>query len=78
MGTGMPSSTVSNAARTMAQKRSEKLGPKRRKQIARDATMARWYETCRDCDGCGWYEGGKTLKTTCPSCEGSGLVRRRK
>lgn len=35
------------------------------------------HEYCGDCDGCGWYEGGKTLKTTCGTCGGTGLVRRK-
>lgn len=29
---------------------------------------------CRECDGCGWYEGGATLKTTCHECNGTGVV----
>jgi hypothetical protein len=29
---------------------------------------------CRQCDGCGWYEGGKTLKTNCHECGGTGRV----
>lgn len=29
---------------------------------------------CRECDGCGWYEGGRTLKTTCEACAGTGVV----
>lgn len=33
-------------------------------------------EYCSECDGCGWYEGGKTLKTACKACGGSGLVCR--
>lgn len=28
---------------------------------------------CDQCDGCGWYEGGPTLKTTCISCGCTGL-----
>ena len=31
-------------------------------------------EYCGDCDGVGWYEGGRTLKTTCGKCGGSGLA----
>jgi hypothetical protein len=27
---------------------------------------------CGDCDGCGWVEGGKTLKTPCSACGGTG------
>lgn len=30
-------------------------------------------ERCDSCDGCGWYEGGKTLKTTCEKCGGTGI-----
>jgi hypothetical protein len=30
-------------------------------------------EYCDRCDGCGWYEGGKTLKTTCEVCGGTGV-----
>jgi hypothetical protein len=33
-------------------------------------------EYCGDCDGCGWYEGGKTIKTECQSCCGGGVVPR--
>jgi hypothetical protein len=33
-------------------------------------------EYCGDCDGCGWVEGGKTIKTECKACAGAGLVRR--
>lgn len=29
---------------------------------------------CRTCDGVGWYEGGETLKTTCPHCCGTGII----
>lgn len=32
---------------------------------------------CDRCDGCGWYEGGKTLKTHCEECGGTGVVSRR-
>lgn len=30
-------------------------------------------EYCEYCDGCVWYEGGKTLKTTCGHCAGTGI-----
>lgn len=29
---------------------------------------------CGDCDGCGWFEGGPTLKTPCTKCGGTGRV----
>ena len=29
---------------------------------------------CDLCDGCGWYEGGKTLKTHCIKCNGNGII----
>lgn len=29
-------------------------------------------EWCNYCDGCGWTEGGRTLKTTCIKCQGTG------
>lgn len=32
-------------------------------------------EYCGDCDGVGWYEGGRTLQTPCHKCDGSGLVK---
>jgi hypothetical protein len=35
------------------------------------------WEWCDNCDGCGWVEGGKTLKTTCSKCNGTGRVKRR-
>lgn len=28
---------------------------------------------CWDCDGVGWVEGGETLQTTCPKCDGTGI-----
>lgn len=31
-------------------------------------------EYCDRCDGCGWYEGGATLNTTCEKCGGSGVI----
>lgn len=31
-------------------------------------------QDCRDCDGCGWNEGGPFLKNTCATCQGSGRV----
>lgn len=30
---------------------------------------------CDRCDGCGWYEGGKTLQTRCEVCDGSGVIQ---
>lgn len=33
-------------------------------------------EYCDRCDGCGWYEGGKTLQTECETCGGTGLIWR--
>lgn len=32
-------------------------------------------EICMTCDGCGWYEGGKCLQTTCEKCKGSGVIK---
>lgn len=29
---------------------------------------------CDLCDGCGWYEGGESIKTTCEKCNGTGMV----
>jgi hypothetical protein len=29
---------------------------------------------CDMCDGVGWYEGGKTLQTTCEQCNGTGFM----
>jgi len=31
-----------------------------------------WY--CDSCNGCGWAEGGKTIKTNCKDCAGHGIV----
>lgn len=31
-------------------------------------------QECDQCDGCGWYEGGPTLKTTCEHCNGTGQI----
>lgn len=36
--------------------------------------MKTTFEECRNCDGCGWYEGGKTLQTTCEKCKGRGVL----
>ncbi len=33
-------------------------------------------EYCDRCDGCGWYEGGKSLQTECEKCGGSSLIDR--
>ena len=33
------------------------------------------WETCWDCDGCGWTEGGRTLQTTCGGCNGTGRTK---
>lgn len=33
---------------------------------------------CGDCDGCGWVEGGVTLKTECSTCKGSGMAPKTK
>ena len=73
---------LSKAAAAMGKRggvaRAKSISKKRISEIGRAGAMKRWYEDCRDCDGCGWYEGGKTIKTTCQQCEGRGLVRRRK
>jgi len=29
---------------------------------------------CDNCDGCGWYEGGQFIQTTCEKCKGTGQV----
>ncbi|HTJ52644.1 MAG TPA: YopX family protein [Cyclobacteriaceae bacterium] len=29
-------------------------------------------EICDQCDGCGWHEGGESLKTSCEHCNGTG------
>lgn len=55
-----------------------KFTPEQRSENARRAVNARWKELCRDCDGCGWTEGGATLQTTCKACAGTGLVRKEK
>ena len=33
---------------------------------------------CDDCDGCGWVEGGETLKTDCKTCKGTGVLKLKK
>jgi DnaJ-class molecular chaperone len=33
-------------------------------------------EECDFCDGCGWYEGGPTLMTTCEKCGGLGYIEK--
>jgi DnaJ-class molecular chaperone len=37
--------------------------------------MKEEYIECDRCDGCGWYEGGKTLQTTCEICGGTGKIK---
>ena len=39
---------------------------------ARRGKAKRHKTECRNCDGCGWYEGGKTIQTTCEKCAGKG------
>lgn len=39
----------------------------------RPASAAKKFE-CDLCDGCGWYEGGPTIKTHCHKCDGRGYV----
>lgn len=34
------------------------------------------HQYCDQCDGCGWYEGGKALQTTCEQCNGTGWMPR--
>lgn len=29
---------------------------------------------CIKCDGCGWYEGGTSIKTNCEDCKGTGVI----
>lgn len=31
-------------------------------------------EVCEHCDGAGWYEGGRTIKTECHHCNGTGSI----
>lgn len=31
---------------------------------------------CDRCDGCGWHEGGATLRTSCEACGTTGVVDR--
>lgn len=45
----------------------------KRKRAAASKPMQ---EYCDGCDGCGWFEGGETLKTTCKKCNGTGLIER--
>jgi hypothetical protein len=33
------------------------------------------YQECNRCDGCGWYEGGKTIQTKCEVCHGTGKIK---
>ena len=55
----------------------EKPGVTEPSEAAIDAACeAASREVCVRCDGCGWYEGGKTIKTTCEKCGGTGEVPR--
>ena len=40
--------------------------------MKRKQTKKRLLPICMNCDGVGWVEGGKTLKTVCHVCKGSG------
>ena len=31
-------------------------------------------ELCDECDGVGWWEGGKILQSYCRKCQGSGII----
>lgn len=33
-------------------------------------------DDCDRCAGCGWWEGGRTLMTTCRECNGTGAIAR--
>lgn len=45
--------------------------PKVRKRVKQGPP----WEWCPRCDGCGWYEGGKTLQTECEQCKGTGKIK---
>jgi len=38
--------------------------------------MKKEYIECDRCDGCGWYEGGKTIQTKCEVCNGTGKIEK--
>jgi protein gp37 len=40
----------------------------------RQAVRQSGAEECDRCDGVGWFEGGRALKTSCDRCEGTGIV----
>lgn len=46
--------------------------PQYGRRAAPASTPAKMY--CDFCDGVGWYEGGKTLKTKCEKCNGTRVV----
>lgn len=40
------------------------------------AKASKWKKCeCRHCDGCGWTEGGKVIRTVCTECNGKGWYR---
>lgn len=43
-------------------------------QRSRQQTAVSTAVYCDRCDGCGWYEGGKTLQTDCEKCKGTGVL----
>jgi DnaJ-class molecular chaperone len=45
---------------------------KKKKRVPWNKGKIKFY--CDMCDGCGWYEGGGTLKTFCSTCKGKGFV----
>jgi len=53
--------------------RSYELESLREAEAVRNALNEVWtVQYCDRCDGVGWYEGGKTLQTTCEACAGTG------
>ena len=68
--------TITELASLGGKARAKKLSRQRTKEIGRNAALARWYEYCGDCDGVGWVEGGKAIKTNCKTCDGTGMVRK--
>lgn len=50
----------------------ERFLPKGATQIVTSLLSSRAY--CERCDGCGWYEGGRTIQTRCERCDGTGVA----
>ena len=50
------------------------MGTKNKKTTDKNFIKTKEKFRCPECDGCGWTEGGKTIKTICKNCKGTGYI----